>query len=309
MANAADLALSEPVRMMIAGYPGTAKTGALAALANMGYKLRVLDFDGNYLPLLKFTKPEFRKNIDILSFEDRFKTSGSVMEIAGVPKAFADALKAMDHWKYTNKDGSVTDLGQSKDWGCDTVVVLDSLSSLGEASKRRAMALMNKTPLNTTDGVWGLAMKEQEAFIEMLTSSNNNFHVIVLAHLKMVGPNDSRKGDSEMTKDLKERIADLVPTRLFPAALGKALPPVIGGHFPTLILAENKVKLNKVYRTLNLVPRPELDLKVPDLDLPAELPISTGLADIFSALAPPLSGCADTTPAQTGANEGVKANV
>lgn len=291
MANAAKLAKREPIRALIGGYPGAGKTGALASLANMGYKIRFIDFDGNYYPLLKYTKPEFLQNIDIRTFEDKLKGGSRYIETSGAPKAFAEALKAMDSWKYTDEDGTEVDLGQSASWGCDTIVVLDSLTAMGKAAMRRAMHMKNKTPENTTDGVWGFAMAEQEAFIEKLTAADNRFHVLVLSHLKMIGPADVRKGDTQLTQDIKEQAAELLPTRLYPSALGKALPPVIAGHFPIFLLAEQKVKMNKVKRTLVAQTREELDLKIP-MEIEGELDIATGLAHIFKELAPPLSGCA-----------------
>lgn len=295
MANAAKLALREPVRMMIVGYPGSAKTGGLAALANMGYKLRILDYDGNIAPLIRYTKPEFLKNIDVMLFEDKLKAGPAYIDATN-PDAFYRGLQAMDSWKYKEADGTEVDLGASKDWGCDTIVVLDSLTAMGEASKRRAMRLGNKTPTNMTDGTWGFAMKEQDAFIEKLTSAANNFHVIVLAHLKMIGPNDIRKGDSDVTVEIKQRLVDMVPTRLFPSALGKALPPVIGGHFPAIICAETRYKNGQPQRVLSHIPREDLDLKLPIPNFPtAPLPVETGLATIFKELAPPLDECFGTS--------------
>lgn len=275
---------SPAARIMIVGYPGTGKTGGLAALANAGYKLRILDFDGNLEPLIQFTDPDKLENIDILSFQDKLRSGQKFVEVAGLPTSFGDAFKAMDRWKYTDEDGEEIDLGQSKDWGADTVVVLDSLTAMGIAAKRRAMAMLNKTPLNTTQQCWGLAMQDQEAFIEKLTSPANRFHVIVTAHLKMIGPKDITAGDDALTKELKEKAAEVVKTRLFPSALGVALPPMIGGHFPTLILAETEFKAGKDRRVLRTKPRPELDLKVPAPNIPATLPLEDGLLQIFEAL-------------------------
>jgi len=284
MANAKDLKKSRPARIMLVGYPGTGKTGALACLANAGYKLRVLDFDGNLEPLLLFTEDDSLENIDILSFHDELRGGLKSIEPKGRPDAFAEALKAMDHWKYTDGDGNDVDLGRSKDWGPDTVVVLDSLTSMGRAAMRRAMSFLNKTPLNRTDQTWGFAMQEQEAFIEKLASPMNKHHVIVTAHLKMLGPKEVRKGDNDVTIKAKEEAAELVPTRLFPSALGRALPPQIGGHFPTLLLVEPKFYGSKVKRVIHTLPRPELDLKVPAPDLPATVPIEDGLVTIFNKL-------------------------
>lgn len=284
------IAAKRPIRMMIVGYPGTAKTGAIASLANMGYKIRMLDYDGNSQSLLTYTDKDKLANIDIVYLEDAMRNGDRFIETTGVPTAFRAGLNLMDNWKYKDGDEEVN-LGKSKDWGCDTIVVLDSLTSMGLASFRRQQSLSNKTPLNTTEQVWGLAMAQQEAFIEQLTSEKNNFHVIVLAHLKIVGPKDIRKEDGDITKAIKEELQELIPNRLFPSALGKALPPVIGGHFPILIEATNEFKATGHKRILRTVPRQELDLKLPSKLSFDKVEVSDGLAKIFAELAPPLEGC------------------
>jgi hypothetical protein len=278
---------------MLCGYPGSGKTGALASLANAGFKIRILDFDGNLEPLIHFTKPECLGNIDAVTLEDKLRMSDKYVVPVGIPRAFADGLKLMDHWKYTDADGEEVDLGHSKDWGRDTVLVLDSLTSMGLASKRRAMVLMNKNPGSMTDAVWGTAMAEQEAFIEKLTRQDNRFHIICLSHLKIIGPKEVRKGDDDITMKVKKDNSDLVETRLFPSALGRALPPFIGGHFPTLLLIEPHYLpgSKKVKRVIQSVPRPELDLTVPAPDLPENLDISDGLVKVFDILTGGVEAC------------------
>lgn len=285
------IAAKQPIRMMIVGYPGTAKTGMIASLANAGYKIRMIDYDGNSQSLLTYTDADKLSNIDIVYLEDRMRNGERFIETTGVPLAFRAGLNLMDEWKYKETDGTEINLGHSKDWGCDTVVVLDSLTTMGLASFRRQQSLSNKTPLNTTEQVWGLAMAQQEAFIEKLTSEGNNFHVIVLAHLKIVGPKDLRKEDDDITKEIKAELQELIPNRLFPSALGRALPPVIGGHFPILIEAANEFKGGKHERIIRVVPRPELDLKLPSKVSFDKASIKDGLARIFAELAPPLETC------------------
>jgi hypothetical protein len=285
------IAAKQPVRMMIVGYPGTAKTGMIASLANAGYKIRMLDYDGNSQALLTYTDKDKLANIDIVYLEDKMRNGERFIETTGVPTAFRKGLDLMDEWKYTEEDGTVVNLGKSKDWGCDTVVVLDSLTSMGRASFLRQRSLSNKTPLNTTEQVWGLAMEQQEAFIKRLTSESNKHHVIVLSHLKIVGPKDLRKEDEDITKAIKEELQELIPNRLFPSALGKALPPFIGGHFPILVEAANEFKGNTTKRVIRVVPRPELDLKLPSKVSFDKADISDGLAKIFAELAPPLESC------------------
>ena len=285
MTSAENLMDNMAVRCMIVGYPGSAKTGALCSLLNVGYKVRVIDFDGNYEPLILYTKPEFRKNLDVVTLEDALRPGQKTIEVAGIPAAFNDGFKLLDRWKYTDtKTGEEVDMGLTKEWGPDTVVVLDSLTSMGVAAKRHAMAVLNRTPLNTTQQVWGVGMSDQEAFLEKMTSRRNRFHTVVIAHLKMVGPKDIEKDDSDLTKKLKEQMADLVRTRLFPSALGHALPQTVSAHFPTVLEARSVVRSGKPKRILITVPREELDLKVPALGLPDELDVSDGLLRVFQAI-------------------------
>lgn len=279
-------ALPSTARVLAVGYPGAGKTGMLAALANAGFKLRILDFDGNYEPLQQFIKPEALANVDIQSLEDKMVNSpdGRYMEPDGIPTAFNNAVKLMKHWKWKEGDQEF-DLGKPADWGPDHVVVLDGITGLGQAAKNRAMKMMNKTPLNMTQQVWGTAMQDQERFVQLLTSRKNGFNVVALSHLKMVGPKDIVKDDDDLTKDLKERVAELVQTRLYPSALGQALPPMIAGEFGTVLLVEAKVKRDgSVQRVIQTQPRAELDLKLP-ANLPADpLPITDGLLTIFRSL-------------------------
>src|SRR5258705_217600 len=155
MANAAGLLANLPVRMLIVGYPGAGKTSALAALANAGYKLRILAYDkiGNMAPLFAYVHPDKLSNIDIVTFEDKTRVTPNGIEPAGIPTAFANGMAMMERWKYKNPDGSETDLGKPSDWGSDTIVVLDTLTAMGEAAKRRVMVMMNKTPRTMTQGV------------------------------------------------------------------------------------------------------------------------------------------------------------
>ena len=145
--------------------------------------------------------------------------------------------------------------------------------------------MMNKTRLNTTQQVWGLAQGEQDALCDLLTSKLNKFNVIVLAHLKTISPKDVQKGDAQLTVDIKQKLSDIVPTKLFPSALGQALPPTIGGHFPILLEVRREVKHGKLIRVISQDTGLELDTKLPinleDYGMKSSLPIETGLADIF----------------------------
>ncbi len=285
MTNLADVDVTA-ARIMLLGWQGGGKTGALACLANAGFKLRILDFDGKQgKPLEKYVRPECLCNVDVVTLVDKLRDTTKFIGVSGTPKAFGDAFKIMDHWCYTAADGTEVDLGYSRDWGPDTIVVLDTGTAMGRASTRRVLSLNNRTPLNARDSDWGAAMEDEAAFIERLCSPSNRHHVIVNYHMKWLGPREERKGDADAVKEIKEREADLIPTRLYPSAMGsKSAPQNIGQFFDTTLLVEPKYLAGgKVRRMIYTQPRPSLDLKLA-ADVGAELPLEDGLLTIFSAL-------------------------
>ena len=293
MTSATDLLSTTPARIMIVGYPGSGKTGCLASLANAGYKLRVLDYDGNLEPLLMHLDERALPNVDAIHFEDEMRNANKYIECVGIPHAFNDGLQALKHWKY-GPEGAETDLGRSKEWGPDTVVVLDSLTTMGDAAFNRTLKACNRTPLNCTRQIWGSAMADQEAALRIMRT--HHYHLIVLAHLKLCGPDDVEKDDDDTTKDIKSKVAQLVPHRLYPWCLGQKLSPKIGGRMPTMVLAEAQQRANSVKRVLVTEPRPDIDLKVPAPGLPKSLPIETGLLTLFEALGHKAPGWPEGTP-------------
>ncbi len=281
------------LRILCLGWPGGGKTGSLACLANAGFKLRILDFDGKRAaPLASYVKPECFKNVSTLTFVDKLRGGNKFIEVSGIPEAFSAGVRAMDHWVFKNAAGEEMDLGRSRDWGADTIVVLDTGTAMGRAAKRRVIHMNNRTPLNTRDSDWGAAMEEEGAFLERLVSPANRHHVIVNYHLKALGPREPRKGDTDTTKELKEREANLIPTRLYPSAMGsKNAPQNIGQYFATTVLLEPKYGAGgSVRRVICTQPREELDLKVA-ADLPKDLPIETGMLTIFETLMGGLEEC------------------
>lgn len=291
MASAADLKDSA-VRMLLAGYPSSGKTGAIAALLNVGYKVRMIDFEGNYEPLINFTDERALANLDIVTVQDKFRISpeGDLI-VDGIPTAFNDGIKLMQEWTYKDATGEKVSLGASKDWGRDTVVVVDGLTSLGEAALRRAMKMMNKTPKNMTSAVWGFAVADALNFIKAINRRTNNFHVIFLAHLSMIGPNDyiNQNDDKDENAAIKaekmEAVSDgLIPVRLYPKGVTKNQSTTIHKEFPIMLRAEQVSKQGKTVRVLKTIEGPAIDLKFPAKDTPKEVPLETGLATLFEKL-------------------------
>lgn len=300
MASGKNLILSEPIRMMLTGYPGAGKTGSIASLVDAGFKVRVLDFEGNFAPMLRFADPNKLDNVDIVTLSDAMRLDPRGVQIpSGPPTAFTDALRLLQEWKYKDEDGQEVNLGRSSAWGPDTVVVLDSLTGMSEAAFRRAAAMMNKQRGNITSAVWGAATEDVSMAIQEMTKLKYRYHLIVISHLRMIGPSDfltqnDDKDEMASVKEAKlEAIGDnLIPVRLYPRAVTKNQSQIIHKEFPTFIRAELVTRVGKTRRVLVTQGGAEIDLKMPSKTAQREYPLETGMVDIFRALGvePPKMG-------------------
>lgn len=275
-----------PAKILLSGFPGGGKTGALAALANAGWKLRVLDMDGNWEVLKSYVRPE--ADIDLCSMEDAIRMGSRTMGVDGVPTAFDNADRLLDRWRYKEGDTWV-DLGASKQWGNDTIVCLDGLTGLCRAAWAKALVLTN-TNAATGDmrRVYDLAGSEVSAFIQRCTSAANGYHFICISHLKMIGPPEIARNDEEAVKEAKRFQGQVIPTKLYPDAIGTKVSQKIAGEFPTHIRAVVDETTGKPRRMLEYLPSIEVDLKLPAnaeaLKSLGKLEAATGLPKIFEAL-------------------------
>lgn len=299
MANAAKIADTAPIHMLLTGFPGTGKTGSLAALANAGYKLRVLDFDGNPRSLLTYVRREALRNIDIISLEDKLESAGNFTAPKGLPTAFNRGMSLLKRWRYKDEDGipdekgvKWIDLGPVADWGPDTILICDGLTGLGRAAFRKARAVHNRTPLNTSQPVWGLGIDEQLAFCEIMTAADLRCHTIMLSHLAIIGPREIAADENEVNAAIKAKAAEHVETRWYPSALGRGLPTRIAGEWPITV---NLHVDDRRRRRFQFEPRKDMDLKLPVVDPSklTELDVQTGLLKIFEALGAKSPGLKD----------------
>lgn len=274
-----------PYRGFHIGWPGSGKTGALASLANVGYKIRGIDFEGNFQSLVNYA--DDRADIDIVTLQDRMRNADKYIEVIGIPEAFNNGVKLMQEWKYKDENGNEVNLGKSSEWGPDTIVVIDSLTSLGQAAKLRAMKMNNKTPSNMTSAIWGAAVADVNNFIEIMKADRNGYHLIINTHKQILGPADFiQQGDTEVVKEKKlEMISDgMIPPRIYPVGVTKPSSQTIHGMMPTMLEFEKVNKLGKDIRIIKTVSGPEIDVKMPGKGLKSTYPIETGLAEIFEAM-------------------------
>lgn len=254
-------------KLLLLGDAKSGKTGSLVSLVTAGYKLRILDFD-NLLDILKglILKqcPDKISNVEFRTLRDKYKAGAQGTVIDGRPRAWIDAIKMLDNWKYTDDDGTEIDFGKPGNWGSDTILVIDSLSRLCDAAYDYHEAIIPAGSSGKSDGraVYGNAQDDVEKFLAMLTSKNFNTNVIVIAH--------------GVYTDLPDGT-----TKIFPQGVGQKLSPKIPQYFPNYIRYKNK----NGKRTIQVTSDTMIDLANTRPDkLDKELSIETGLAEFFAAL-------------------------
>lgn len=282
--------LQSPYRGFHLGYPGSGKTGAIVSLAKLGYKIRVVDFTGNYMPITTYMDDSC--DIDIVPLFDKMVDDGRFIVPDGKPTALSRATKLLKEWKYDD-DGKEVNLGKSEDWGLDTVVVIDELTSMGWASRNRAMVLANRTPDSMTAAVWGQAVADCVNIIKV--ARQRNHHLIVNCHKQILGPSDftAQSGKSDDAKAIAQLVNEeikemkdegLIKPRFYPVGPTKNSSQTIHGELPILLEFEKVEKLGKEVRIIKTQGSELIDTKIPGLNLKKEYPLETGLADIFQAL-------------------------
>lgn len=239
------------IKILYLGDSGTGKTSSLVSLLEAGYSLKIIDFDKGILNLVMHTRkrcPERLSQIEFETFQDEYKATQSGLILAGQPKAFPNALKKLTEWQ------SIDDPM--------TIVIVDSLSMAGRAAFAWAQG-MNPTQRDKR-ALFGLAQDAIEDTISVLTSDNFKTNVIAITHIKYDEMEGLNKG--------------------YPNAIGRALGPKLPRYFNIMVQAETQGSGTNVKRKIRTLPTGIVDLKTPPIDIPAELPLDSGLATIFAKL-------------------------
>lgn len=268
MPNLGDHQSNDLTKLLLIGEAKSGKTGSLVSLVRAGYKLRILDMD-NLLDILKYMIlrecPDLISNVEFRTIRDKRKATPAGIMIDGQPKAFVDAIKMLDRWKYDDGETTV-DLGVPSQWGGDSILVIDSLSRLCDAAFdwRETLAPRGKSGDYDMRAVYGDAQDAVEQLLATLTSKTFGTNVIVIAHIQYMDlPDGTKKG--------------------FPQGVGQKLSPKIPQYFPSVVLYENHAGK----RQMRTNSSPLIDLANPaPFAISPTYPIETGLADFFGVLRP-----------------------
>lgn len=238
-------------KLVYIGDSGTGKTGSLVSLLAAGYSFRILDLDNGLDSLVYYAR---KQGLDLSKVEyetirDSYKASKHGPKISGGERAFVKSLEIMEAW--------------SEHEDSKTIFVLDSLSAFGRSAFEWAKGL---NPTAKDPRQWYLAAQQAvESTIAMLTGDSFRMNVIIISHVNY----------KEVVEGTNKGYVN---------AIGSALGPTIPKYFNTLILAETSGAKANTKRKIKTLPTGIIDLKVPNEDVGAELPLETGMADLFAKL-------------------------
>ncbi|KKK85175.1 hypothetical protein LCGC14_2775920, partial [marine sediment metagenome] len=176
--------------------------------------------------------------------------------VKGQPTAYRRFIKLMSNWVDSE---SGEDYGPPEKWGPDCWLVIDPLTSLGDAAMMYTLGQANRLGQSRRKKDWGDAINRVEGVPMLLRSYPIN--CIMLAHLQRLTPPDSQD------EGIKATAANLQLPKNFlmryPATLGQKLPPRIAGYFNIVIQAQRVGSGRGATRVLKTVPDDDVDIKIP----------------------------------------------
>jgi len=298
--------MKRPIKMLLVGDSKAGKTGALASLLLAGYNIRVIDLDNGAdilqgIGAVKAAKAEYAETdtswrltlkngaaLDVQTCTDGSLRVDSTALVAGksvkgtklVPDgtAWDKALAMFHHWP---------EFGPVEGWGSDTVLVIDSLSFLGQAALNWVMKLNGRLGTKPFDTDYGDAQALIKGVLGTLFNTELRCNVIVITHLDYRGGSLFKEGADRPNRPApKPDHNDLsMVEKAYPMTLGKAMNNTVGRYFNTLFLVKtvgSGASTKRVICTANTTAgSAQIDLASIDLEVPRELDIATGLAEYF----------------------------
>jgi hypothetical protein len=293
-----------PAKMLVIGDNGSGKTGALASLVCMGYKLRIIDTDKGVATLrsllvdrrypyaayceahgINLREAVSFKSIDV-DFE--LKTLGKERILAPKnAKAWDEIISALEDWTDTNgplrnKKDEPT-YGHFTTWDKDTVVVTDSFTTTAKFVYYHMQAINGRLGAREEGYDYqrdtGSAQKQLERYLEMMSAGYVQCNVIIISHVTRIDDT----GGVVQSPEQRARDGRQVNAKGYPSSIGRALSRNMGKFFNDIYVVEATGSGTSVKRQINTVPVDNVNAKT-SAYLERSYDITTGMAEIFAAL-------------------------
>lgn len=268
---------AKTTKLLLIGDSGSGKTGALASLAAAGYNLRIIDVDNGVDVLANLLRdrgsPYGREALARVEYEtitDPMRNVGGRL-VPSKATVWQRVIGLLTDWKTeTAKFGPLTT------WGPQDVLVIDSLTMLGNAAMNFVLAMNARLGQQPHQSDWYNAQSMIESLLQMLYDDGVKCNVVMISHITYIGEENG-------------------PVHGYPSAPGKALPPKVGRYFNTILMSKSSGTGTALKRTIATTTVGSVELKnTAPLRVEKAYPLETGLADYFKAIRVP-----DTAPAQT----------
>jgi hypothetical protein len=283
---------SETTKAFILGKQGTGKTGAIASLIAIGFKVRMLDFDNGadilknlltnpYYPYKKYMEDNnipLRGALNYITITEQMVKHKT--ENRFVPKSatgWPRMVDLLENWI----DGEIK-LGPVESWENDTILVTDTFATLADLAYFHIQALNGRLGARREGYDYqrdvGGAQGILGDFLKKIFNPLVKCNILIASHVTWV---DESKGISERPR------ADGVETDPtgYPSAIGRALSPVVGKYFNNVLSIEQSGNGITEKHEIVTIPSKGISAKssLPGL-LKPRYSVETGLAEIFCAL-------------------------
>lgn len=264
------------LKSLFLGESGSGKTCALESLLKAGYKVRVLDLDNGLDALKSLCSPSALANLAYLTLTEPMRFANGRI-IPAKASVWPEAMNALNNWKNTDPaKGTIGDFGVPSKWGPDTVLCIDTISTMSQAAMNFHLAMNGALGMVRTSNEGrrdvGSAQQLIRTLLQYLFDVSLRCNVLVNSHITYV----KQDGSGELTPGEK------APTQGFPSAIGRALSPEIPRYFNSVLLSRSDgANQRNIYTTT----QGNINLKTsaPNLLKPMYKQ-STGLAEIFEAV-------------------------
>lgn len=178
-----------PPRILICGEPAAGKTGALAQLANAGYRLMIHDFDSNSRVIGSYLKANaadvYINTYAVAKITNTNLFAGTGMATKQAVDSMRSFCKLLEHWKTDSED-----LGPVSAMTARDVIVVDSGTFLGEM----LLLAAHEDPESKRDqrSLYNVTGRYYGAILDYLTGPKVGASVIVLTHLMQTGEKDDQ---------------------------------------------------------------------------------------------------------------------
>ncbi len=286
--------MGKPVKLLNLGKSGSGKSGALASLANAGWKLYIQDFDNGIDIIRQYLTEEGATRVWYTTLTDKMKATGMAITPDGVPTAFSRAMSGLQNWQEEEED-----LGPINSWGEDVVYVVDSLTFLAAAAMRFSINMQ----VGGDDGLeaqtrwmhpypsdYGEAQNRVERFLEMIYTDDIKCNVIMNTHIRWIGGGGVQTSQEKVkgvkTGELSKRELDSESEgEGYPMAVGKQLPRKIGTYFNNMVMCERTGSGLSTESRIHTVNYNRVQLKTQrPKEIPPTLDLDDGLAKIFEII-------------------------